>query len=62
MSRICCVHPTVVTELLFPLVQLTAMALFACCGQDLFPVLLVGQSVATSGLGQSMRFPEIQYQ
>ena len=33
-----------------PLVQSSAMALFACCGQCLVPVVLVGQSEATLGL------------
>ena len=43
-------HPTVVCWALLPLVQSSAVALFACCGQCLVPVLLVSQSGATVSL------------
>ena len=49
-SYVCCVHPALVDELLFPSVQPSTMALFACGGQGLVPVFLVGQSGATLGL------------
>lgn len=44
VSYVCCMHCTVVAELLLPSVQSSVMTLFACCGQGLVPVLLVGQS------------------
>ena len=51
VSPMCCMPPAVVAEPLFPSVQLSSVALFACLGQGLFPVLLVGQRGATWGLG-----------
>ena len=45
----CCMQPTVVAELHFPLVQLFTMALFAHFWQGLVSVLLVGFSGASLG-------------
>ena len=45
----CCMHPAIMAELCLPSVQSFAMALFACCGQGLVPVLLEGQSGTTFG-------------
>ena len=50
VAYVCCMYPTIVAKMLLPLVQLSAMTLFACCGQDLVPALLVGQSGAALGL------------
>ena len=50
VSPICCVCPAIVAELLLPLVQSSAMALFTYCGQGFFPVLLLIQSGAILGL------------
>ena len=47
---VCCMHPTVVAEPLFPSDQSSAVTLLACCGQCLVPVLLVGQSGVSLGL------------
>jgi len=43
-------HPTIVAKPCLVSAQSSAMALFACCGQGLVPVLLVGQSGANPGL------------
>ena len=50
VSYVCRVCSAVVAEPLLPLVQSSAMALFACCRQGLVPVLLVGQLGTTLGL------------
>lgn len=50
ISFVCYMYPTIVAEPYFPLAQSCAIALFACCGQDLVLVLLMGLSVATLGL------------
>lgn len=47
VSCVCCMLPTVMTESCLLSFQLSAMPLFACCGQALVPVLLLGQSGAT---------------
>ena len=57
----CCTHPAVVVELCLPSVQSSAMDLFACYGQDLVLVLLVGQSGAVLGFSQTRCLPEMQY-
>ena len=49
VSNVHCMCHSIVSESLLPSVQLSAMALFACCGQGLVPVLLVGQFGATLG-------------
>ena len=46
--------PADFAELIFPLVQLSAVALFAYRAQCLVPVVLIGQSGASLGL------PEMQ--
>ena len=43
-------HPAVVAEHCFSSVQSSAMALFACCGKGLVPVVLVSQSGAALDL------------
>lgn len=45
-----CVCPTAVIKLLLPSAQSSEMSLFAYCGQDLVPVLLVSQSGASLDL------------
>ena len=49
VSYLCCMHPAVVAEPLFPSVQSSAVALFACCGQCLLS-MSVDQSGDTLGL------------
>ena len=51
-SCVCFLCPTVVAELLLPVIQSSAMVLFAYCGQDLAPVLLLSQSRVTLGSSQ----------
>ena len=46
----CCLCPTIVAQLCLPSVWLSAVALFACCGECLVPVLLVHQCGASLGL------------
>ena len=46
----CGVYPAIVAEPLLPAVQSSAMTLFACRGDGLVPVLLLGKSGVTSGL------------
>lgn len=46
----CFLNPIIVAELHVLPVQLSAKALFGCCGQGLAPVLLVGLSEAILGL------------
>lgn len=42
VSYVCHVYPTVVAKLLLLSVQSSAIALIACCGLSVVPVLLVG--------------------
>ena len=50
VSSVRCVCPTAVIKLLLPSAQSSEMSLFAYCGQDLVPVLLVSQSGASLDL------------
>ena len=51
----------ILTEACLPSVQLSVMALFACCGQSLVSVLLMGQSGAALDLSrvETRHLPEI---
>ena len=51
LSPICVLClPTIMAEFYLSSIQLSVMALFACCGQDFVLVLLIGQSGTTSCL------------
>ena len=56
---LCCVHPTYVAALHLPSVQLSAIALFACCGS----LVVSGPFWGFLGLelNQTSSFPELHY-